>query len=153
MIAKGATLSCMAVPSRVSLVTLGVADLPRSTAFYSDLGWSLSPASTAEVSFFHTGGGLLALYGEEDLVADSGTLAAVGPGFRGVTLAINVESPAAVDAAVEEAESVGATVLRRPATATWGGRIGYFADPDGHVWEVAHNPGFPLGPDGLPRLP
>jgi catechol 2,3-dioxygenase-like lactoylglutathione lyase family enzyme len=143
----------MAVPSRVSLVTLGVTDLPRSTAFYSALGWSLSPASTADVSFFHTDGGLLALFGEEDLVAESGTLAAVGPGFRGVTLAINVESPDAVDRAVEEAESFGATVLKRPATASWGGHIGYFADPDGHVWEVAHNPGFPLGPDGLPRLP
>ncbi|MCW2611464.1 MAG: uncharacterized protein QOC93_2941 [Actinomycetota bacterium] len=143
----------MAVPSRVSLVTLGVTDLPRSTAFYSALGWSLSPASSAEVSFFHTGGGLLALFGEEDLVIESGTLAAVGPGFRGVTLAINVETPEAVDLAVAEAESAGATVLKRPAGASWGGHIGYFADPDGHVWEVAHNPGFPLGPDGLPRLP
>jgi catechol 2,3-dioxygenase-like lactoylglutathione lyase family enzyme len=143
----------MAVPSRVSVVTLGVRDLPRSTAFYSALGWSLSSASTAEVSFFHTGGGLLALFGEEDLVSESGTLAAVGPGFRGVTLAINVDSPEAVNLAVEEAESAGATVLKRPATASWGGHIGYFADLDGHVWEVAHNPGFPLGPDGLPRLP
>jgi catechol 2,3-dioxygenase-like lactoylglutathione lyase family enzyme len=143
----------MSVPSRVSLVTLGVTDLARSTAFYTELGWSLSPASTPEVSFFDTAGSILALYGVDDLVADSGTLAAAVPVFRGVSLAINVESPEAVDLAVDEACRAGATLLTPPATAEWGGRVGYFADPDGHAWEVAYNPGFPLGPDGLPRLP
>jgi hypothetical protein len=134
-------------------VTLGVTDLARSTAFYSDLGWSLSPASTSDISFFQTDGALLTLFGVEDLVHETGTLSAAVPVFRGIALAINVESPAAVDEAVEEACRAGATRLRAPATAEWGGRSGYFADPDGHVWEVAYNPGFPLGPDGLPQLP
>jgi catechol 2,3-dioxygenase-like lactoylglutathione lyase family enzyme len=143
----------MPVPSCISLVTLGVNDLARSTAFYSDLGWALSSASTEDVSFFHTDGALLALFGAEDLVAETGTLAALVPGFRGVTLAINVASAEAVDAAVDEAVDAGATLVAPPHTAEWGGHIGYFADPDGHVWEVAYNPGFLLGPDGLPRLP
>jgi predicted lactoylglutathione lyase len=143
----------MPVPSRVSLVTLGVDDVARSTAFYQDLGWSLSPASTDTVSFFHAAGAILALYGMEDLVADTGTVAAAVPGFRGVTLAINVESAEEVDSAVEEACGAGATLVRAPAAAPWGGYIGYFSDPDGHVWEVAYNPGWPLGPDELPLLP
>ncbi|HEV7823297.1 MAG TPA: VOC family protein [Mycobacteriales bacterium] len=143
----------MPVPPRVSLVTLGVDDLPRSTAFYTALGWALSPASTEAVSFFRTGGAILALFGTEDLVAETGTVSAVVPGFRGVTLAINVESAVAVDAAVEDACRAGATLVKAPSTAEWGGHVGYFADPDGHVWEVAYNPGFPLGGEGLPQLP
>jgi catechol 2,3-dioxygenase-like lactoylglutathione lyase family enzyme len=143
----------MSLPPRVSLVTLGVTDLARSTAFYKDLGWPLSPASSDGVSFFHTAGAILALFGVDDLVSETGTLAAVVPGFRGVTLAINVESPEAVDEGVEAACRAGATLVREPATADWGGRVGYVADPDGHVWEVAYNPGFTLGRDGLPQLP
>jgi predicted lactoylglutathione lyase len=143
----------MAVPSRVSLVTLGVNDVARSTAFYQDLGWALSPASTDEVSFFHTAGSILSLYQVEDLVRDSGTMSAAVPGFRGVTLAINVETAEDVDEAVADASRAGATVLRTPIATDWGGYICYFADPDGHVWEVAYNPGFPLGPDELPLLP
>jgi hypothetical protein len=143
----------MPVPSRVSLVTLGVEDVARSTAFYRDLGWALSPASTDEVSFFHTAGAILSLYQVDDLVKDSGTISAVVPGFRGVTLAINVETAEEVDEAVDDARRAGANVLQAPAAMDWGGYIGYFADPDEHVWEVAYNPGFPLGPDEVPMLP
>ncbi|HEY0486984.1 MAG TPA: VOC family protein [Mycobacteriales bacterium] len=143
----------MPVPARVSLVTLGVDDLKRSTAFYSALGWTLSPASTEAVSFFHTGGAILALFAAEDLVAETGTVSAEVPGFRGVTLAVNVESPEAVDAAVDDACRAGATLVRGPSTAEWGGHVGYVADPDGHVWEIAYNPGFPLDGNGLPQLP
>ena len=143
----------MPVSPRISLVTLGVTDLARSTAFYKDLGWPLSSASTDGVSFFQTAGALLSLYGVEDLVTDTGTLSGFVPGFRGVTLAINVESPAAADQAVEDACAAGATLVKAPTPTDWGGHSGYFADPDGHVWEVAYNPGFPLGPDGLPQLP
>jgi predicted lactoylglutathione lyase len=143
----------MPVPSRVSLVTLGVDDVGRSTAFYKDLGWAVSPASTDEVSFFHNAGSILSLYQVDDLVRDSGTMSAVVPGFRGVTLAINVETAEDVDEAIADADRAGATVLQAPVAMDWGGYVGYFADPDGHVWEVAYNPGFPLGPDELPMLP
>jgi catechol 2,3-dioxygenase-like lactoylglutathione lyase family enzyme len=143
----------MALPPRISLVTLGVTDLARSTAFYKGLGWSLSPTSTDGVSFFHTAGAILALFGVDDLVTETGTLSAAVPGFRGVTLAINVDSPESVDEGVEDACRAGAMLIKAPATAEWGGRVGYFGDPDGHVWEVAYNPGFPIGQDGLPQLP
>lgn len=144
----------MSVPPVVSLVTLGVRDVAASTRFYADLGFPRSPASVeGVVSFFATDGGLLGLYGADDLAADAQAEAPAAPGFRGVSLAVNVASPAAVDAALAAAEAAGARIAK-PAQATeWGGYHGYFADPDDHMWEVAHNPGWPLGADGRPQLP
>ena len=146
----------MTVPSVVSLVTLGVSDVPVSTRFYQQLGFELSPASVeGEVSFFRTAGGLLGLYGADDLRRDANveTDATPAGAFRGVSFAINVASPEHVDSALAAAETAGARITK-PAQATeWGGYHGYFADPDEHLWEVAHNPFWPLGADGLPQLP
>jgi predicted lactoylglutathione lyase len=144
----------MTVPAVVSLVTLGVRDVAASTRFYEALGFELSPGSVeGDVSFFRTSGARLGLFGQDDLAADAHVDAHATGGFHGVSLAINVESPAAVDAALSIAAAAGAAIPK-PAEATdWGGYNGYFADPDGHLWEVAHNPFWPLGPDGLPQLP
>ena len=142
------------MPARVSLVTLGVSDLARATAFYQALGWPLSSDSVAgEVSFFKSGGVALALWGHESLAGDAGMPVERSDRFRGVALAINVESPEEVDAALAAATEAGADLLVRGHPTDWGGYTGYFADPEGHVWEVAHNPGWPLGPDKLPILP
>jgi uncharacterized protein len=145
----------MAIRPVLSLVTLGVTDVRRSTAFYQALGWPLSSASVpGEVSFFRTAGGLLGLFGVDSLAEDSRQETIVlGPGYRGFSLAINLASPAEVDAAVADAVAAGGTVLKAPEEVFWGGYSGYFADPDGHAWEVAHNPGWPLGDDGVPVLP
>ncbi|HEU4421543.1 MAG TPA: VOC family protein [Pilimelia sp.] len=142
------------VPARISLVTLGVADLARATAFYQALGWPLASSSVSgEVSFFRTAGGLLALFGADALAADATVDPAPSPGFRGVALAINVESDAAVDAAMAAAKAAGGGVVKSARKTDWGGYHGYFADLDGHLWEVAHNPFWPIGPDERPVLP
>lgn len=144
----------MTIPAVISLVTLGVRDVPASTRFYQALGFELSPGSVdGEVSFFRTSGGRLGLYGEADLAADAQTEPRTADGFRGVTLSINVDSPVAVDAALAAAAAAGAAIPKPGHAAEWGGYSGYFADPDAHLWEVAHNPFWPLGPDGLPQLP
>lgn len=144
----------MAVPARVSLITLGVADLHRSTDFYRALGWPLSSASVAgDVSFFRTAGAVLALWGRSDLAADAGIDAAAATGFRALALAINVDTPDDVDAALQQAVAAGGSLVKPAHTADWGGYSGYFADPDGHLWEVAHNPFWPIGPDQRPTLP
>ncbi len=146
----------MVVPARVSLVTLGVADVERSTAFYRALGWQLSPASVAgEVSFFHTDGGLLALWDLAALAAETGQTmdTAPGGGFRHTMLALNLDSPEEVDAVLEEVVAAGARAVKAPSTTEWGGYLGCFADLDGHLWEVAYNPDVPRGPDGRPTLP
>jgi len=142
------------LPARVSLMTLGVRDVNSSTRFYQALGWPLSPASVpGEVSFFNTQGGLLALWGEQDLAADVNVDAGPRPAFRGVALAVNLESHELVDTFLRAAEAAGGSIVK-PAQATeWGGYNGYFADPDGHLWEIAHNPDWPIGPDGRPQLP
>lgn len=139
---------------RISLITLGVRDLKRSVAFYRDgLGWPLSESTSGDsVAFFRTGGTILALFGWNDLAADA-TVPADGSGFRGVTIAYNAPSREAVDAALAKAEAAGATIVKPAQEVFWGGYNGYFADPDGHLWEVAWNPGFPLGPDGTVLLP
>jgi predicted lactoylglutathione lyase len=138
----------------VSLVTLGVRDVAAATRFYENLGLERSPASVeGEVSFFRTGGAILAVWSAAELAADARLTDGAPSGFRGVALAMNLGSPAAVDAALERARHAGAAVPK-PAVATdWGGYSGYFADPDGHLWEVAHNPGWPLDERGLPQLP
>lgn len=138
--------------ARLSLVTLGVADVGRSRAFYERLGFKASSASEDSVVFFDAGGVVLALFGREALAADAG-VDAQGSGFRAVTLAHNVRSEAEVERVLGEACAAGARLLRPAEKAFWGGTTGYFADPDGHVWEVAYNPFFPLDADGRVRLP
>ena len=128
-----------AVPAHLSVVTLGVADVAASTMFYEALGWQRLGASQDSISFFQLGHVVLGLYGREPLAEDA-QVAHVGSGFRGVTLAINVGSPAAVDAMAEVWVAAGARVVKPPQAAEWGGYSGYVADPDGHLWELAHNP-------------
>lgn len=136
---------------RVSLVTLGVHDLGRARRFYEALGWTTGAAPADDVAFFQAGGMVVALWGREELAADSGVEDAGGWG--GVTLAHNVRSPADADAVVEEARAAGATITREPAETFWGGYSGAFTDPDGHAWEIAHNPSWTLADDGSVRLP
>jgi uncharacterized protein len=137
---------------RISLVTLGVADLERSRAFYERLGWKRSVGDAGGIVFFQTGGMALALYPRSDLAQDAG-VAAEGHGFPGFTLAFNARSRADVDAVLAEAQAAGASILKPAQEAFWGGYSGYFADPDGFLWEVAWNPSFPIAEDGSIRLP
>ena len=137
---------------RVSLVTLGVGDLARSLAFYRALGWRESSTSIeGDVAFFDLGGSVLALWSRAELAADSTVVD--GGGWGGVTLACNVGAPEEVDAVLSEAERAGATLGRAGAPTPWGGYSGVFLDPDGHPWEVAHNPGWPLDAKGRVRIP
>ncbi len=134
---------------RISLVTLGVADTGRSRRFYEALGWS-GESPDGDVVFFQTGGMILALWGRDKLAEDS--VVQDGGGWGGVTLAHIVASPEEVDAILAEAAAAGATIGRPGATTFWGGYSGIFVDPDGHPWEVAHNPGWILDDDGSVRL-
>lgn len=134
---------------RLSLVTLGVADIERARRFYEALGWS-GESPDGEVVFFQAGGMIVALW-DRALLAEDSAVRDTG-GWGGVTLAHNVASPDDVDAVLAEAESAGATISRPAAPTEWGGYAGVFVDPDGHPWEVAHNPGWTLGPDGTVRL-
>ncbi|MBA3417728.1 MAG: VOC family protein [Geodermatophilaceae bacterium] len=131
----------MTVPARISIVTLGVADLPRATAFYRALGWEPTPYSTDEITFIDTAGSMLALFPTDALAADAHLDPPPSTGFRGVTLAINLGSDDEVRSVLADAEAAGATVVK-PATPSpfFDGLDGYFTDPDGHAWEVAHNP-------------
>jgi uncharacterized protein len=142
----------MEIPKpRVSLITLGVADLARSRAFYEALGWRSTATPDDDVVFFQSGGMVLALWGRTALAADSGVVD--GGGWGGVTLANNVGSPAEVDAVIEAARAAGATIARQGAPTFWGGYSGAFIDLDGHPWEVAHNPFWTLDDDGSIHLP
>jgi uncharacterized protein len=138
------------VKQRVSLITLGVSDLERARAFYEALGWRTGAAPGDDVAFFQAGDMVLALWDRARLAEDS--CVEDSPGWGGVTLALNFGSPAEVDAAIEEARAAGATIGREPATTFWGGYSGVFIDPDGHPWEVAHNPGWQIGADGSVTL-
>jgi catechol 2,3-dioxygenase-like lactoylglutathione lyase family enzyme len=143
----------MTTSGAVSLVTLGVRDVPASTRFYESLGFQLSSSSVAgEVTFFRTAGTILALWGADDLATDAGVPPRKGDGFGGTALAMNLESPAAVDSVLALAQAGGATITAPAHTTDWGGYNGYFADADGHVWEIAHNPFWPLDERGLPQL-
>lgn len=142
----------MAVQQRLSMVTLGVADVTRSTRFYESLGWRRSPASQASITFFVLEGSALALYQRDALAADAVT-EPHGSGFRAVTLAMNYDSPADVDAVFAEWVAAGATPVKQPQPVEWGGYSSYVADLDGHLWEIAHNPYAPNGPDGRMQLP
>lgn len=139
------------VDQRVSLITLGVADVTRSRAFYEALGWR--GQETQGTVFFQAGGMAVVLWSRRLLAEDSGIEDDGGSGFGGIALAHNVRSAAEVDDVVARAEAAGATVTRRPAETFYGGYAGCFTDPDGHVWEVAHNPGFTLTDDGALVLP
>jgi uncharacterized protein len=140
-------------PLRVSLITLGVADLRRSIAFYEAMGLEPSQAiGNEEVAFIDTGHIVLALFGRQALADDAG-LPNTPPGFGGFSLACNVASEDEVTALVQKAERFGGTVLKAPGKAFWGGFTAYFADPDGHPWEVAWNPDFPLHANGRVTLP
>lgn len=137
----------------ISLVTLGVGDLQRSTVFYEGLGWERSSASVeGEVAFLRGGAIVLALWGRENLAKDA-NLEVEPSGFGNIALAMNLDSEAAVDAVLAAAEEAGGTIPKVAHRTDWGGYSGCFTDPDGHLWEVAHNPHWPLLPDGRVVLP
>ena len=135
---------------RLSLVTLGVRDLARARQFYQALGWTSGAAPADDVVFFQAGCMIVALWGR-DLLAEDSCVEDSG-GWGGITLAHNVSSPGEVDAVIEEARAAGATIGREPATTFWGGYSGVFLDPDGHPWEIAHNPHWTIGADGSTTL-
>ncbi len=135
---------------RLSLVTLGVRDLARARAFYESLGWRTEAAPEDDVVFFQAGGLVVALWDRAALAADSGVEDAGG--FGGVTLALNVRSPAEVDGVLEEARTAGARIARGGAETFWGGYSGVFVDPDSHPWEVAHNPFWTVTDEGATLL-
>ena len=142
----------MGLQARVSVVTLGVADVPRARAFYQTLGWPLSGEPEDGVAFFRNAGSRLALYALEGIADEAGQTPAP-PGSIRMTPAMNVESRELVDEALAAAVEASGSLLRPALERFWGGYSGYFADPDGHAWEVAHNPFWPIGEDGLPELP
>jgi hypothetical protein len=135
---------------RVSLITLGVGDLLRSRSFYEELGWSPGIVIDDDVIFFQTGGMVLALWDRAKLAADSAV--SDGGGWGGMTLAHNVRSREEVDRVIEEARAAGASIGREATPTEWGGYSGVFIDPDGHPWEVAHNPSWAIDDDGATRL-
>ena len=134
---------------RLSLVTLGVSDLTRARAFYEALGWQAGE-SPEGVVFFQAGGMVVALWGRAELAED--TAVTNSGGWGGITLAHNVRSPQEADQVLAEATSAGGMILRPGAEAFWGGYSGVFADPDGHAWEVAHNPGWTITEEGATLL-
>jgi predicted lactoylglutathione lyase len=137
---------------RLSLITLGVADLKRARQFYEDgLGWTRGNRQD-EVAFYQAGGMIIALWTRKDLAADA-KLQDDGHGFRGVALAYNARSRAEVDAVLAEAARAGAAIPKVAQETAWGGYAGYFADLDGHLWEVAHNPFWTIEADGSVKMP
>jgi catechol 2,3-dioxygenase-like lactoylglutathione lyase family enzyme len=139
------------VEQRISLITLGVTDLARARGFYQRLGWR--GQEVEETVFFQAGGVALVLWGRDRVAADAGVEDPGGDGFGGMTLAHNVRSRGEVDEVLAAAAAAGAEITRPARETFYGGYAGCFTDPDGHVWEIAHNPGFPLGPDGAITIP
>lgn len=135
---------------RLSVVTLGTADLKRARAFYEALGWRSRAGEDDDVVFFQIGGSVLSLWDRERLAQDSGV--PLGSGYGGVTLAHNVGSPGEVDEIIEQAAQAGGKIARAAGETFWGGYSGVFVDPDGHPWEVAHNPHWTLASDGSVTL-
>jgi predicted lactoylglutathione lyase len=138
---------------RVNLVTLGVSDIGASRAFYEKLGFKASPSGNDSVAFFDANGVVLALFGHRALAEDAHVEAGAAPAFRGVSLAWNAASTTEADAIFALALACGARQVKPMQSVFWGGYSGYFADPDGHLWEVAHNPFFPLSTEGRIELP
>ncbi len=135
---------------RLSLVTLGVRDLGRARRFYEALGWKTGAQPADDVVFFQTGCMIVALWGRDQLQGD--TAVDDAGGWGGVTLAYNARSPAEVDSVLAEAEAGGGTIARPGSETFWGGYSGVFVDPEGHPWEVAHNPSWTVAEDGSVRL-
>ena len=142
----------MVFPARINMVTLGVANVAASRQFYERLGFVASGFDSKDVTFFDMNGTVLGLYGRVSLAEDAG-VSDKGDGFRGVSLAINLASKEAVDHALGFAESYGGQIMQPAREVFWGGYSGYFADPDGHLWEIAYNPFFELEEDGRMQLP
>ncbi|CAN5557742.1 VOC family protein [soil metagenome] len=136
---------------RVSLITLGVGDVQRARAFYERLGWQ--GREVDETVFFQAGGVAIVLWGTDKLALDCGIPQRQDGGFEGIAFAHNVRSETEVDEVIAAAERAGAVVTRPPAETFYGGYAGVFTDPDGHAWEIAHNPGFPLADDGSITVP
>jgi uncharacterized glyoxalase superfamily protein PhnB len=136
---------------RVTVITLGVEDLTRARTFYEALGWRSNTAAELGVVFFQAGDMVVSLWDNASLAGDSGVPS--GTGFGGVTLALNVASADAVDEIMADAAAAGGRVTRAAGETFWGGYSGVFTDPDGHPWEIAHNPHWTLTPDGGVRLP
>jgi catechol 2,3-dioxygenase-like lactoylglutathione lyase family enzyme len=143
----------MTIPARLGIVTLGVADLARSVAFYEALGWERCAASSDEIAWFRTADTHLGLFPWHELAEDAHLPAEPRTRFGGITLAINVDSAGDVATCLAAAVAAGGTLLKPATVMHWGGTSGYFGDPDGHPWEVAHNPHFPIDPDGRLRIP
>ena len=141
-----------APPLRLTLLTLGVDDVERAARFYAALGMKRGVKKAEGVAFFEAGGAVLALWGRGDFAKDAGK-PNTKPEFSGVALAYNVEDEPSVEKVLQAAEAAGGNIVKPAHRAFWGGYTGYFADPDGHLWEVAHNPGFPLDERGLIELP
>jgi uncharacterized protein len=137
---------------RISLITLGVSDLVRARAFYEQLGFKASSIGGGAVVFLKAGPMAICLWSREELASDAGVVDTKA-GFRGIAVAHNVRAKEGVDATLAEAERAGGRITKPAHDAEWGGRSGYFADPDGHLWEVAWNPHFPLSDDGALTLP
>ncbi|KQT83045.1 VOC family protein [Aurantimonas sp. Leaf443] len=139
--------------ARLTLLTLGVADLESAARFYEALGWARTGAGNESVVFLQGEGLVLSLFGLDDLARDAGLEpGAALPAFRGMALAINLPDEAGTDRLYAAALAAGASAVKPPQKAPWGGYSGYFADPDGHLWELAHNPFFPLTPEGHVNL-
>jgi predicted lactoylglutathione lyase len=137
---------------RISIVTLGVSDLNRSREFYERLGWRRSFIKAEGIAFFQAGGMAFALYPRHELAQDA-NIAAEGHGFNGISLAYNARTRVEVDSVLKEATAAGGKILKPAQEAFWGGYSGYFADPDGFLWEVVWNPSFPIAEDGSIRIP
>ncbi|MGA9747357.1 MAG: VOC family protein [Nocardioides sp.] len=139
------------VPPNFSIVTLGVSDLGRAAKFYRDLGWEQRGDEAEGITWFRTSGSWIGLFGYDALAEDAATAPVPQgdlPAFRGITLALNLPSEAAVDLAFARVHQAGGRVVKPAKPTEWGGYSGYFADPDGHLWEIAHAPGFPIDEQG-----
>jgi uncharacterized protein len=139
------------VDQRITAITLGVRDLARARAFYEALGWTTRAGPDDDVAFFQAGGIIVALWGRDQLAEDSEV--SDSGGWGGITLAYNTRSDEEVDEVIEEARAAGATIAREPGPAFWGGHTAIFIDPEGHPWEVAHNPRWKIADDGSVSLP
>jgi catechol 2,3-dioxygenase-like lactoylglutathione lyase family enzyme len=146
-------MAATSMKPRLNFVTLGVSDVKRAKAFYKRLGLTESSMGNEHVGFFDINGVVLAVFGHEALAHDAKLEATPPPAFRGVSLAWNTTSPAEVDAILEHAVAAGAKLVKTAEKVFWGGYSGYFSDPDGHLWEVAHNPYVTITKEGHIKLP